>query len=565
MSRITSVRLAFAFLAAGVVPGCGSGGSGANGGSLGSVVPGGGGASGAGNTTGDASASTSDAGAPVGAAGVLGAGMCYALCANASTDLDGDNWGYENGASCIVPGTVEARSRLPCKVGGPLPTTNGPPAGSAGVVVDTACYPRCVAVTTSPMGDGYAWEFESTCVLPSSRMAAGLPCKTGTAVVLPDLTGAPGRLLNEVCISYCRTPSDPDGDGFGFEYASGCIVMGSLPATTMGIDCKVGDDFLKPTVVLNPSPPPGAVQKPAAVLSKGFFVANGNLYDKFGNAFVIRGVNNPHIWFDAANQYLAYQALDQIAALGANTIRIVWMTTGSPSNLARVIRRVVELRMVPMVELHDVTGGTLNQELARMVDFYVRPDVKDVLLAYESFLLVNIANEWSGTDFRNGYLAAITQLRAAGINHTLVIDSNAFGQNADTIFADGRPLLDADPQHNLLFSLHMYQEYAATTAGRAHITATLAQARTSSLPLIVGEFGPQLGGTMVDAQLIMSECVRLSIGYIAWSWKGNEANLAYLDMAVDWQGQMLTSWGTAVMRGANGIMMTARKPSIFTP
>jgi hypothetical protein len=382
---------------------------------------------------------------------------------------------------------------------------------------------------------------------------------------MPDFTGLPGRLLNETCVPFCRTGAPDPGNGFNFEFGASCLVSGSTPATTMGIDCKVGDDILAPPAVLNPNPPAAAVQRPAAATSRGFFVANGRLYDKFGNDFVMRGVNNPHIYFDTANQYLAYHALDAIANYGANTIRIVWRTGGSASNLARVIRRVIELHMIPMVELHDVTGGTANLGLLQMAAYYARDDVKQVLVAYEDFLLVNIANEWSGLDFRNAYQAAIAQLRTAGINHTLVIDSNNFGQNSDTILADGRALLDADPQHNLLFSLHMYQEYAATAAGRAHITGALGQATMAGLPLIVGEFGWQAGGTAIDSPLIMSECARLGVGYLAWSWKGNDMSLAYLDMAVDWQGQMLTTWGTDVIRGMNGISPTARRASIFAP
>src|SRR5262249_20168796 len=156
--------------------------------------------------------------------------------------------------------------------------------------------------------------------------------------------------------------------------------------------------------------------------SRGFFVVSGRLYDKFGNDFVMRGLNSPHVWFDVGDQYLAYNALDNMAAFGANTIRVVWETAGGATLLRRVLRRVVEMKMVPMVELHDTTGATANQRLLDMTAYYARADVKQVLLDYEEFLLVNIANEWSGTDFRGGYQAAVSAMRAAGLNHTLVID-----------------------------------------------------------------------------------------------------------------------------------------------
>lgn len=569
--------------------------------------------------------------------GVVGGTTCFPLCANASTDPDGDGFGFEQGASCVVAGTAQARTRLSCVPGQPLPTTKGPPAGSTGVVATDAAGTRvCVGVCSNDVADdgtGWGWEFEASCVIPGSATArtsvsctigqavpttvgpppnspgvvidgasgrtcvglctiaatddgtgfgyelgascvipgsvtamASLPCRTGQPVPDVDLTGLPGRLVNEVCTPFCRTPgSDPDGDGWGYEVGLACLVRGSMAATAMGIDCTVGEDVLKPPAVLNPAPPAGGTPRPAGVASTGFFVAGGKLYDKFGSPFVIRGVNNLHIYFDNSNQYLAYQALDEIAALGVNTIRIVWLTTGSASNLARVVRRVVELKMIPMVELQDVTGGTTSDGLQTTAAYWARADVKPVLSAYQDFLLVNIANEWSGADFRNAYTTAIATLRAAGITHTLVIDANGNGQNADSVLTDGGPLLAADPQHNLLFSVHMYETYAATTAGRARITGTLAQAATASLPLVIGEFGWQAAGAPVDAALIMSECARLGVGYVAWSWKGNSTTLAYLDMAVDWPGQTLTDWGTTIIRGPNGIAATARRASVFAP
>jgi hypothetical protein len=310
------------------------------------------------------------------------------------------------------------------------------------------------------------------------------------------------------------------------------------------------------------------VTRPAGLISRGFFVTRGRLYDKFGNDFIIRGVNNPHVWFDIGDQYLAYGALDNIAARGVNTIRIVWETTGTAALLRRVIRRVVELRMIPMVELHDVTGNADNARLLAMAAYFATPAVKQVLLDYEDFLLVNIANEWNGTDYLNGYQAAIAELRRNGINHTLVIDANGFGQNAASILTDGTTLTTRDPQHNLLFSVHMYDAYsAARGGGPPRITQTLEQAAAASLPLIVGEFGWQGGipPVPIDAAFIMSECQRLRLGYLAWSWKGNDPSLAYLDMTVDWEGVQLNPWGNTIFQGAAGITMSATRATIYTP
>jgi mannan endo-1,4-beta-mannosidase len=498
-------------------------------------------------------------------------GKCFPLCVTSGA-TSGD-YGYENGVSCIVASSYTARTTLACTVGMPLPPP-GHPAGTAGVVIAGSCTALCgtdvLDANDANPTDSYGWEFEESCVIRGSTVAAtSFACTTGMPPGDASTSGAPGRLLNDACTRICTvTTSDTLGTGFGFEFGASCVIPGTA-AALKGIACQIGvPEATAPPITLNPNPPPGQVRKPAAMLTRGFFVTGGRLYDKFGNDFVPRGLNNPDIWFDIADQYFAYNALDNIAAYGANTVRIVWNTAapGTPALLRRVIRRVVELRMVPMVELHDATGGTSNQNLLTMAAYYTGAAVKPILTDFEEFLLINIANEWSGNDFRGGYQAAIAALRGAGLNHTLVVDANGFGQNAGAIFADGPALLTADPQHNLLFSVHMYEAFGAAAGGRTKITSTLQQAVTAQLPLIVGEFGAQAGNPVVDidAGFILSECVRLKLGYLGWSWKGNATSLSFLDIAVDWEGTQLSTWGNTLIKGSGGLMTSTARATIYT-
>ena len=273
----------------------------------------------------------------------------------------------------------------------------------------------------------------------------------------------------------------------------------------------------------------------------------------------MRGVNNAHIFFDTGARYLAWQALDNIAVYGTNTIRVVWNTTGTAALLAEILARIVELKMIPMVELHDVTGLADTTSLLDMAMYYARADVKQVLIDFRAYLLINIANEWSGqSNYASAYQAAVSLLRTSGINHTLVIDAGGFGQDASTIFANATALTSADPQHNLLFSLHMYNEFPTA----ASVDAVLGQAVSSSVPFVVGELGNQLLGVDVAWQEILARCKSLGIGYIAWSWMGNVGATAQLNMAQDWEGP-LTSWGQSVLIGPNGIQQTAHPAGIF--
>jgi mannan endo-1,4-beta-mannosidase len=584
----------FALALAVVATGCGGGalgneGDGAGGASAGgtgggSIVGGtGGAASGSGGTNGGAGATGTagmsggvDAGNPnmppvMPVAGVVQGGVCVPVCL-LSAVTQGD-YGYENGMSCVVKGTYTASISTACIVGMPVPPP-GHAAGSAGVVVSNQCVALCGAEVQDGKdanpGDGYGYEFDSSCIIPGGKVAiASLPCKTGTPVGDAGAVSGPGRLLGDSCTRICTvTTTDTDGTGYGFEFGASCLVPGTA-AAMKGLACLAGvPEPTGPTITLNPNPPAGQVKKPAGMLTNGFFVTGGRLYDKFGNDFIPRGINNPDVWFDIGDQYLAYNALDNIVADGANVVRIVWETNatgGTPALLQRILRHVVELKLVPLVELHDVTGGTSNQDLLNMVAYYTSAPVKTILLQYEAFLLINIANEWSGNDFRGGYTAAVQAMRTAGINHTLIIDANGFGQNAASIMTDGAALLAADPQHNLMFSVHMYDQYANNSGGRTKITSTLQSAVTAQLPLVVGEFGWQTNNqTPIDAAFIMSECVRLKLGYLGWSWKGNSTAQAYLDLAVDWEGAQLSSWGNTLIKGTNGLSTSTVKATIYT-
>lgn len=135
---------------------------------------------------------------------------------------------------------------------------------------------------------------------------------------------------------------------------------------------------------------------------------------------------------------------------------------------------------------------------------------------------------------------------------------DGFGQNAQSIFDNAAALTASDPEKNLLFSVHMYDLFADP----AKVDTVLNQAVTSSIPFIVGEFGQQLNGVTVAWERVLATSNQLHLGYIAWSWMGNDMATAQLNMAETWEGP-LTAWGQSVVSGPNGITQTSQKCSIF--
>ncbi len=396
-------------------------------------------------------------------------------------------------------------------------------------------------------------------------LAPSDPNAPGAAPQTPAPLGGNGRLVGGACTLVCTDDStDPDAqgqtDGWGFERDRSCLTPQSALALSSA-PCDIPE--LLPLPALPAEIPEGNTPRPAGNLSSGFFVSGGRLFDRLGADFVMRGINHPVAWFQGS----ALAWTDEIATTGANSVRIVWETNrGSPDIVRASIERAVELGMVPMVELHDVTGSTDVTGPARMAQYYV-DEMRDVLLEFEPYLLVNIANEWgafqtSDDDWVQAYRQAISVLRDAGINHTLVIDANDYGQRGSTIVAEGAGLLDFDPQHNILFSTHMYQSYANPQS----ILDVVRGAQNQDLPLIVGEFGYQHGEPQpvaVPYEVMLDEAARVGMGYLAWSWTGNSQNVEYLDMSDDGSAQNLTPWGDDIINGLNGIRTTARPASIF--
>lgn len=320
--------------------------------------------------------------------------------------------------------------------------------------------------------------------------------------------------------------SDPDGDGWGWENGQSCMVVSSV--------------------------------------AKGFTVSGSVLKDANGNAFIARGVNNPHAWFDTQ----AYNVLGNLAARKTNLIRVVWTMNGAASRLDQILTAIEAQQMVSIVELHDGTGSNSTTLLQDMANYWARSDVAAVLKKHERSTMINIANEWGDNDltplqWRNAYKQPITTLRNAGFTTTIVIDSPAWGQDASAGLLYGPELLNHDPRHNLLFSVHAYVRFNNPN----DIYNMMNNYKSNNLPLLIGEFGYNYNngnnnlGSKVDAPLLMQYAQEFGVGYVAWSTQGNDGANAWLDLMSNWS--TTTSWGNTVWYDQYGISNTAKKASIY--
>jgi mannan endo-1,4-beta-mannosidase len=299
-----------------------------------------------------------------------------------------------------------------------------------------------------------------------------------------------------------------------------------------------------------------------AYAATGLHVSGRDIVESGGQTFVMRGVNHEHTWF--ANETDSFA---DIKAKGANTVRVVlsggrW-TANSAADVANVISLCKQNKLICVLEDHDTTGygeDGAAYTLDQAVNYWI--GLKSVLVGQEDYISINIGNEPIGNtnagQWTSATVAAIQKMRSNGFQHLLMVDAPNWGQDWTYVMRDNaQTVLDADSQHNTVLSIHMYAVF--NTA--ASITSYLDTFRSKGWPLVIGEFGWQFGSGEVDDQTLMAEAVARNLGYLGWSWAGN--NDPILDMTVNFDPNQLTTWGQRVFNGPNGIKATAREAAIF--
>jgi mannan endo-1,4-beta-mannosidase len=263
----------------------------------------------------------------------------------------------------------------------------------------------------------------------------------------------------------------------------------------------------------------------------------------------------------------------EIARTGANSVRIVWtVEDGTAAGLDRAIANALAQQLIPIPELHDATGD--RTRIPAMVDWWVRSDVVAVVRKHERNLIVNIANEaGNGTvtaaQFQSDYQTAVSRMRAAGYRVPLMLDAPQWGQNIDVLQAAGPALINADPDHNLLLSVHMWWNDPNGT----RVMNEINQSVTANLPLVVGEFAHHAVSACSQEpfayRTLLSLAQSMEVGWLAWSWgsvKNSDcANDGPFDMTSNGTFAGLTGWGREVaVTDANSIMNTSVRPRSIT-
>lgn len=327
-------------------------------------------------------------------------------------------------------------------------------------------------------------------------------------------------------------------------YALGSVVMPQF------ISSDAADPLNPPPVISPPTgggsnePDPDPPPPPPPATGDGIFTVSGSdIIDPDGNVWIPRGVNGCHFWGNnflgtyTGNLYAMHLAtIPKVAAMGANTLRIVTQTQGAfginatASQQRQLVEACITNGIVPMLEMHDATGSA---SAAAVLPYWLSTPMVQLAIDHPS-MMVNIMNEHDFTASSSGstvadpvawrdyYIDAVQQLRAAGYLNLIVIDGGfRFAQDPAAIITYGAAVQAADPLGRCVFSAHLYSFWDDTSpAGwQFNPTTKLTELAGLNVPIIVGEIG--WGPTTVsdcpyDTANLISIMDGLDIGHYFW-------------------------------------------------
>lgn len=280
-----------------------------------------------------------------------------------------------------------------------------------------------------------------------------------------------------------------------------------------------------------------------------FYVTGRDLHAPNGTKVILRGMNLPLLddWDFPQGDRLA-----DLEQTGANAVRIQWYVdygnaarpAYTSAHLDAFLTRCRTSGTIPILGLWDLTCEA-NTALVntRLVPWWTSEEVVTVLNKHKQYLIINLANElgnyrWTDNpatalrDFCEAYKAALTQVREK-LHMPVMIDAPDCGTSLNAWLTIGQELIDHDPDHNLLLSVHAYW------GGDYDGTPQIDTAFNSNLPIVFGEVAnKQPGGdgdqqcyydldglndnhaplTGFTYQALLRQLKTQGIGWLAWSW-----------------------------------------------
>jgi hypothetical protein len=307
------------------------------------------------------------------------------------------------------------------------------------------------------------------------------------------------------------------------------------------------------------------VEAPGTTATLG--VRGRDLVDTCGDRLVVRGVDQIFGVTDAAGNGPfslngSYTALvDQIAATGANALRIQPQTDLPAADVDAIIAEAVANRMVVYVSNNGASGDPTHLYSTTWIG---NADIRAVLQkpAYAKWLIIDVLPEPPYDDRARWKAQAIAQIanaRGLGYTQPLALMSNNYGRDLPATLADGADVVASDPQGRVEFIWEAYWgSYYESYYGMT-LTAGLGAAAGADFPIGFGLINwAEVDCTvLLDYPAHMATAQAQGLSWTWWDWR--LPGYTCFDLSTDGYASSLTSYGQIVVNGANGIAATSSK------
>lgn len=283
-----------------------------------------------------------------------------------------------------------------------------------------------------------------------------------------------------------------------------------------------------------------------------------NIVDRCGNVFVAKGLEQV-IRSDTMMNNSWVPIMDQIAATGANSLRIV-NENGSVSDLNAVIGRAVSFNMVVYV-----TVGTSS---------FGDPAMKAMLENYKSHIVIDIGEPAYNdpTRWRNDSIAAVNFIRGHGYQAPMCIMTDHYGRNLPAAIQHGAAIVAADPLHRVIIGWQAYwgnSNWYQNSYGMTY-TQAMAAVVAQNFPIQVGiTADADIPADPINYQSVMTLAHQNNLSTMWWDYYNRAPWLPQPegdpnDLSIDGTTTNLTPLGNIVLRTHAASFQNAPRAKVCT-
>lgn len=328
-----------------------------------------------------------------------------------------------------------------------------------------------------------------------------------------------------------------------------------------------------------------------APVHETMYMQGRHLYDTNEQKVLPVGLNYPtDYWqFSGTNE-----KVNEVEQSGANMARIIWFqnplpnTSHTDTDLNTILTKFAAKKIIPVLNIWDGFNGCpqnpnkLN-DANGYVSWWTEPSRVAMLNTHKKYLIINLVNELgfgysynannpsdvaAFTNWRNQYKTAITTIRNAGLHVPIMIDAPLCGGSLALVNQAAAEIMNHDPDHNIIFSVHAYWAVEDQTN---LISNTVA----NNIPVIFGEIASkQVGADDWNTNAGYSECYygidgttiehaapsgysyknllpilkTNEIGWLTWEWFNDACS--HRNMTTNGNYNTLTTFGNDVVNHA---------------